>query len=119
MLGGWEISGASQFQTGTPCGIGTNADFAGVGDLAASVAAQGSILGAQRDSDDQCWRLWRSDDHITQPAAGTINLQHGVRDSVYQPGLRDWTVGLLKTFTVHDRSLPVPRKRMTSSIMRI
>ena len=30
LLGGWEISGATQFQTGTPCGIGTNNDFAGV-----------------------------------------------------------------------------------------
>ena len=31
--GGWEIGGAAQFQTGTPCGIGTNNDFAGVGEV--------------------------------------------------------------------------------------
>ncbi len=33
LLGGWEVTGAMQFQTGTPCGIGTNNDFAGVGEF--------------------------------------------------------------------------------------
>ena len=33
LLGGWEIAGATQFQTGTPCGIGTNNDYAGVGEF--------------------------------------------------------------------------------------
>ena len=33
LLGGWELAGAMQFQTGTPCGIGTNNDFAGVGEF--------------------------------------------------------------------------------------
>ncbi len=31
--GGWELRGAAQFQTGTPCGIGTNNDYAGVGEV--------------------------------------------------------------------------------------
>ena len=33
LLGGWEIAGTAQFQTGSPCGIGTNNDFAGVGEF--------------------------------------------------------------------------------------
>ena len=33
VLGGWEIAGTAQFQTGSPCGIGTNNDFAGVGEF--------------------------------------------------------------------------------------
>jgi len=32
-LGGWSIAGTAQFQTGTPCGVGTNNDFAGVGEF--------------------------------------------------------------------------------------
>ena len=32
MLGGWSLAGTAQFQTGTPCGIGTNNDFAGAGE---------------------------------------------------------------------------------------
>ena len=31
-FGGWEISGSAQFQTGNPCGVGTNNDYAGVGE---------------------------------------------------------------------------------------
>src|SRR5882724_1488893 len=31
LLGGWQISGITQFQTGNPCGIAFNEDYAGVG----------------------------------------------------------------------------------------
>ena len=31
VLGGWQVSGLAQFQTGLPCGVGTNNDYAGVG----------------------------------------------------------------------------------------
>jgi len=30
-LGGWQISGVTQFQTGTPCGVYASTDFAGSG----------------------------------------------------------------------------------------
>ncbi len=33
LLGGWQLSGTAQFQTGSPCGIGTNNDFAGVSSI--------------------------------------------------------------------------------------
>ena len=115
MLGGWEIAGTAQFQTGTPCGIGTNADFAGAGEYGS--------LGC--GSEGQFWNLSGSPTistgafagpvttssspkyftaNVTQPAAGTFNLQPGVRDSVYQPGLQDWNLALLKSFKVNERN---------------
>ena len=33
LLGGWQINGIAQFQTGTPCGIGSNNDYAQVGEF--------------------------------------------------------------------------------------
>ncbi len=36
LLGGWQISGVNQFQTGTPCGVGTNNDYAGVNEVGSS-----------------------------------------------------------------------------------
>ena len=42
--------------------------------------------------------------NVTQPAAGTFNLTPCVRDSVYQPGLQDWNLALLKSFKVNERN---------------
>ena len=42
--------------------------------------------------------------NVSAPASGTFNLQPGVRDSVYQPGLQDWNVALFKTFVVNERA---------------
>src|SRR6202012_1355314 len=33
LLGGGQISGLNQFQTGTPCGVGANHDYAGGGEV--------------------------------------------------------------------------------------
>ena len=33
LLGGWQLSGNVQFQSGTPCGIGSTKDYAGVGEV--------------------------------------------------------------------------------------
>jgi len=115
MLGGWEIAGTMQFQTGTPCGIGTNNDFASVGEYGSFGCGSqgqfwtlngpvqintGAFAGPSPTSSSP--RYFTA--NVSQPAAGTFNLQPGVRDSVYQPGLQDWNIGLLKTFAVTERS---------------
>src|SRR6185312_4135971 len=33
IVGGWEINGVAQFQTGTPCGVGANTDYAKVSEV--------------------------------------------------------------------------------------
>jgi len=40
----------------------------------------------------------------SKPAAGTFNLQPGVRDSIYAPGLQDWNLSLFKKFTVKEKN---------------
>src|SRR5260370_10286671 len=115
LLGGWEIAGTAQFQTGSPCGIGTNNDFAGVREFGSFGCG----------SEGQFWNLSGTPQintgafagpvttssspkyftvNATQPDAGTFNLQPGVRDSVYQPGLQAWNLALLKSFKVNERS---------------
>jgi hypothetical protein len=115
MLGGWEISGATQFQTGTPCGIGTNNDFAGVGEWGSfgcgsegqfwvlggsPQISTGAFAGPVTNSSSPRYFTVTA----TQPAAGTFNLQPGVRDSVFQPGFQDWNIGLLKSFPLTERA---------------
>jgi hypothetical protein len=114
-LGGWEIAGTAQFQTGTPCGIGTNNDFAGAGEFGSFGCGSegqfwvlngpvqintGAFAGPSGNASSPKYFVA----NVSQPAAGTFNLQSGVRDSVYQPGFQDWNIGLLKTFVVNERA---------------
>ena len=55
--------------------------------------AGGDAAPMQRDENKQ---------QISAPAAGTFNLQPGVRDSIYQPGLQDWNVSMFKRFVVRE-----------------
>src|SRR5471030_1997809 len=115
LLGGWEIAGTAQFQTGAPCGIGTNNDFAGVGEFGSfGCGSQGQFwvlngtptisTGAFAGPVTTATSPKYFTANVTQPAAGTFNLQPGVRDAIYQPGLQDWNLALLKAFKVNERS---------------
>jgi hypothetical protein len=122
LLGGWQLSGTAQFQTGAPCGIGANVDYAGVSsnDL--------GNFGCQYNGtnyEGQFWILNGSPQivgqfaggiganasspkyftaNVTPPPAGTFNLQPGVRDSVYGPGFQDWNLMLFKRFAINERN---------------
>ncbi len=115
LLGGWEVAGTAQFQTGAPCGLGTNNDFAGVGEFGSFGCGSegqfwvlngpitintGAFAGPVTNSSSPKYFTA----NVSQPPAGTFNLQPGVRDSVYQPGFQDWNLALLKAFAINDRS---------------
>lgn len=121
LLGGWTLSGSAQFQTGTPCGVGTNNDFAGVGEF-------GSFNCGGNTSEGQFWvrngtpkmlkgfagygsnakyiSTTNGDGSpiFTAPAAGTFNLQSGIRDEIYQPGLQNWNLNLIKQFPINEKT---------------
>jgi hypothetical protein len=112
--GGWSIAGTAQFQTGSPCGIGTNNDFAGVGEFGSfGCGSEGQFwnltgpvsinTGAFAGPSGNANSVKYFTATATQPAAGTFNLSPGVRNSVYQPGLQDWNISLFKTFKVNER----------------
>ena len=116
LLGGWALTGAVQFQTGTPCGIGTNTDYAGVssndlGSFGCGTEGQFWVLNgtpqitggfAGPTGNASSAKYFTA--NVTAPAAGTFNLQPGVRDSVYGPGLQDWNLMLFKKFAVTERN---------------
>jgi hypothetical protein len=113
-LGGWEISGTIQFQTGTPCGIGTNNDYAGVGEFGSfGCSGEGqfwNLNGTPQITGGFAGPVTNGSSpkyftaSVTQPAAGTFNLQPGVRDSVYGPGLQDWNLALFKRFPISEKA---------------
>ncbi len=118
LLGGWEFSGSTQFQTGQPCGVGTSNDYAGVGEA-------GSFGCGTNTSEGQFWvrngtptvlkhftpngvgtakyiSTTNGDGTpiFTQPAAGTFNLQSGIRNEIYGPGFQNWNLNMRKQFPV-------------------
>ena len=125
LLGGWQISGVTQFQTGLPCGVMGSNDYAGsgldtnFGNVASPTPAcpngqqQGQywvvngdpqILG-QFGTGGQ-WFATKNPDGspiFTAPPAGTFNLQR-VRGLIYQPGFQNWNLGLFKRFPINDRT---------------
>ncbi len=116
-LGGWQISGSAQFQTGTPCGVGTNNDYAGVGEVGSfgcgtegqfwvqngTPTHLGNFAGASGTGGKWFQTTNGSGKPIyTAPPAGTFNLQHGVRDNIYQPGFQNWNLAMIKSFPITE-----------------
>ena len=62
IIGGWQLSGSSQFQTGQPCGVGTNNDYAGVGEV-------GSFGCGTNTSEGQFW-VKNGSPHILKKFSG-------------------------------------------------
>ena len=124
LAGGWQISGNTQLQTGFPCSVGVANDYAGVGEVGSfnceppnipsgsvgqfwvqhgGVRHLGKFAGSTGAAGSPQWfatttgsgtPLW------TPPPAGTFNLQRGIRDNVYAPGLVNWNVAMIKAFPV-------------------
>jgi hypothetical protein len=122
LIGGWQLSGSSQFQTGAPCGVGTNNDFAGVGpsefgSFGCGTEGQFWVANATpRKLKQFSGYPGQSANHYfsttnaggspiyTQPTAGTFNLQKGVRNAIYGPGYQNWNLNLKKMFPINERA---------------
>ena len=117
-LGGWQISGITQYQTGTPCNVGVSNDYAGVGQDG-SICGIGqfwnmngtpSVVGgfaANGASDPNFWFTTTNSDGspiYTKPATGTFVTQKGIRDVIHSPGFANWNMGLFKTFPIREKS---------------
>jgi hypothetical protein len=106
-LGGWQISGITQFQTGLPCGVAGASDYAGVGlDSNFGCGTNGQywaqsgvpkIIGTFGSTGQ-----WFDTSVFTKPAAGTFVTQN-VRDDIFQPGFQNWNMGLFKTVPINER----------------
>jgi hypothetical protein len=118
LLGGWQISGVNQLQSGTPCGIVQNSDFAGTG-VDGSIGCSGTgeylVVNGKITYPDQ-FNIGGSSTAkyfntttptgtplFTAPAAGTFNLAGGIRGNIYGPGLLDWNLSLFKRFAITER----------------
>ncbi len=118
LLGGWQVSGITQFQTGTPCSVGVGTDYAGVGQDGSlcgigqfwNMNGTPSIVGgfaANGSKDPNFWFTTTNSDGspiYTPPAKGTFVMQKGIRNVIHSPGFSNWNVGLFKRFALTERA---------------
>lgn len=123
-LGGWQITGVTQFQTGTPVTIGTGDDFAGIGGVGNlqdnpdnnralqiwNVSGDPKLSRSDRafsfaNSDQNFWFRTTNPDGsriFTAPAAGTFTSQRN-RNLIYGAGFQNWNLGIFKGFQISER----------------
>jgi hypothetical protein len=119
LLGGWQLSGNTQFQSGTPCGIGSTTDYAGVGEVGSfGCGSEGQFYNMSGTSQlkkqfagysgqtGQWFSTLNPDGSkiFTPPTANTFNHQQGVRDSIYQPGFQNWNLNMKKNFPINEKT---------------
>lgn len=110
VLGGWQVSGVIQAQTGTPFTVATGDDFAGVGVGSGSqywylngdpILASGDRRFSSGVGDKNYYIRTTTPDGkamFTAPATGTYANQF--RNSLYNPGVQSWNLAMFKSFQV-------------------
>ena len=120
LLGGWQLSGITQFQTGGACTALHNNDYAGVGQdgnldgncttssgQLFGISGDPSIVGqsAFNGGSNQYFAVKNADGSniFVQPAPGTFITQTGIRNVIHNPGFENWNMGLYKKFAITER----------------
>ncbi len=119
ILGGWQITEVTQFQTGAPASVQSSNDFAGVGSNVGSGSGfqnrwliNGNIpqtgkfsnvtVAGTSQFENNYWYPFVKGGNIVQPAPGTYTDQRS-RNIFLQPGFQNWNFGLFKNFNVTER----------------
>lgn len=98
-LGGWQVSGVTQAQTGEPLSVSNGEDYAGVGpgagsqlwQLVSKPTVEKQFTGASGGG------YWFSPSDYAAPEQGTF-ASRGSRNAIYTAGFQSWNLALEKTF---------------------
>ena len=100
MVGGWQISGASFFRTGTPFSVLRTNDIAGVGDGAFgqpyNLVGDPKANSNQKFSNGTDGNFWFNPAAFAAPANGTFG--NAPRNLLYNPGQQQWDIAVFKNF---------------------
>lgn len=114
LLGGWQISGVTQFQTGTPGSVATGDDFAGVGtgsgsqlwQLTGPINTSNQFTNAGEGVTTSYIQIPRDaagrQTLYSQPKAGTF-VTDRVRNAMYGPGFQNWNISAFKNFNISEK----------------
>jgi hypothetical protein len=101
VLGRWQMSGTSQFQSGFPLTVSTGDDFAGVGPGSGnqlwSITAPIQLY--KKNAINNSNGYWFNSSAFQKPSAGTFAPRE-TRNQVYGPGFQSWNIALQKSFPI-------------------
>jgi len=106
VLGGWELSGVTQFQSGAPLSVWRSKDVAGVGpgngnqpwDVNGNpIIPRGERAFSESNADQN---FWFDPSVFSEPAKGTFG--NAGRNILRGPGFQTWTLGIRKNFPVTE-----------------
>jgi hypothetical protein len=92
-LGGWELSGVTQFQTGTPLTIGLTGGNLGL-------ATRPDVVAGQKGDGPQTISQWFNTAAFAYPAYGYFG--NAGNNIVRGPGVQQWDLSLFKTFRIGE-----------------
>jgi hypothetical protein len=99
-LGGWELSGINQFQSGVPLSVRTSEDIAGVGLGSGSQFYNLTGSSSADVTPFTDFATWFNADAFSKPATGTFGVQP--RNTLRVPGFIAWDMGLRKNFQIYE-----------------
>ena len=118
LLGQWQITAVTEFQTGVPITVGAAQDYAGIGtsdtqlwqvngDPNNALLSRADRRFSQGSGDNNFWFAVKNPDGspiFTQPVAGTFSNQtKNTLSMIGNPGFQSWNIALFKTFRITER----------------
>jgi len=119
IAGGWQLSGVTQWQTGTPFAIGNGDDFLGIGSTNgktwnlsgqpqlkhefANVNAAGNYTGITNFWFDPVRGSNGAQTLASRPANGALPNQNRNSIDVHHPGFQNWNLAAFKNFRFAER----------------
>jgi hypothetical protein len=103
LMGGWQVSGFTTFQTGTPFGIGYSVTGVAQQNITGSTTegARVYLLGNPNTGDDFAYNRLNGL-KVAPPQVGSIGLESGV-NYLTGPGINDFDMSLQKQFSIKER----------------
>lgn len=105
LLGGWQITGITQAQSGTPFSVATTDDFAGIGQSQGQAWQVNGSPNYPKAFGPNGWLAAKDasgNPFFTKPTLGTFS--NGYRNEFRGAGFTNWNLGLFKTFEFHERA---------------
>ena len=102
VLGGWEVSGVTSFQSGGPVNITAPVDSARIGASSSRASVIGDPVVSRSDRTPARWFEGKAFLNPTLMPAGRFG--DGGRNNMLGPGFQNWDISLLKNFELQEQT---------------